>query len=40
MIDIIQDEPRQAPAARDPNWLRNNLENEEGVLSFLDDPNN
>jgi hypothetical protein len=26
--------------ARDPNWLRNNLENEEGVLQFLDDPNN
>ena len=28
------------PPARNPNWLRDNLENEEGVLQFLDDPNN
>ena len=29
----------QSPA-RDANWLRDNLDNEEGVLQFLDDPNN
>ena len=25
---------------RDANWLRDNLENEEAVLDFLDDPHN
>lgn len=34
MIGMVQ------PPARNPNWLRDNLENEEGVLQFLDDPNN
>lgn len=25
---------------RDPNWLRDNMHNEEMLLEFLDDPNN
>lgn len=41
MMDIIQqDQPSANANHRDPNWLKNNLENEEGVLQFLDDPNN
>ena len=27
-------------AHRDPNWLRDNMHNEEMLLEFLDDPNN
>ena len=27
-------------AHRDPNWLRENMHNEEMLLEFLDDPNN
>ena len=34
MVGMVQ------PPLRDPNWLRDNLENEEGVLQFLDDPHN
>ena len=40
---MIQQDQVGAPGVenfRDPDWLRNNLENEEGVLQFLDDPNN
>ena len=43
MMDMIQQDQVGPPGVenfRDPDWLRNNLENEEGVLQFLDDPNN
>jgi len=43
MMEMIQQDQVGAPGidnVRDPDWLRNNLENEEGVLQFLDDPNN
>lgn len=43
-MEMIQQDQVGAPGVdgqfRDPDWLRNNLENEEGVLQFLDDPNN
>jgi hypothetical protein len=25
---------------KDPNWLRENIDNEEALLEFLDDPEN
>ena len=39
MIQISQGETNLAPA-RDLDWLRNNIENEEEILQYLDDPNN
>ena len=40
-MDMIkQDQPNNNANFRDPNWLKENLENEEGVLQFLDDPHN
>lgn len=39
MIQISQGETSLAPA-RDLDWLRNNIENEEEILQYLDDPNN
>lgn len=39
MIQISQGETNLAPA-RDLDWLRNNIENEEEILEYLDDPNN
>ena len=33
-------QPQAHAAHRDPNWLRDNMHNEEMLLEFLDDPNN
>ena len=39
----MQSTPGSGPnnmALHDPNWLRDNMHNEEMLLEFLDDPNN
>ena len=41
MMDVLQaDTSAVKLKAGDANWLKDNLENEEAVLQFLDDPNN
>ena len=40
MIDMSQGEKNLSPIPKNVDWLKNNLENEEQVLEFLDDPNN
>ena len=37
MMGVISADPTMK---RDAAWLRENLDNEEAVLDFLDDPNN
>jgi hypothetical protein len=36
MIEVID----KGKANQNQDWLKRNLDNEEGVLQFLDDPNN
>ena len=40
MIDVSQGEKNLSPIPKNVDWLKHNLENEEQVLEFLDDPNN
>ena len=40
MIDMSQGEKNLSPIPKNVDWLKNNLENEDQVLEFLDDPNN
>jgi|TARA_B110000285_G_C14902927_1_gene504173 hypothetical protein len=40
MIDMSHGEKNLSPIPKNLDWLKNNLENEEQVLEFLDDPNN
>ena len=41
MMEVLkQDTSNVKLGANDSNWLKDNLENEEAILQFLDDPNN
>lgn len=40
MIEMSHGEKNLSPIPKNLDWLKNNLENEEQVLEFLDDPNN
>ena len=37
---MSQGEKNLSPIPKNVDWLKNNLENEDQVLEFLDDPNN
>ena len=40
MIQVSQGEKNLSPIPKNVDWLKNNLDNEEQVLEFLDDPGN
>ena len=40
MMGALQKDGDGPGFKRDANWLRDNLDNEEAVLDFLDDPHN
>lgn len=44
MMEVLNDgqlvPPQGAMPLKDQTWLKENLDNEEGVLQFLDDPTN